>query len=111
MELAARAEGDVKVVSVSGYLDSGSVEKFREGFLEVTAEDSRVVLDCTALAYLDSSGLAMLINIFKNLTSRGVKLVICGFSEGIMRVIEFTKLDKVFKLADSLDTALAAVRS
>jgi anti-anti-sigma factor len=107
MDITARAEGDVKVVSVSGYLDSGSVGEFREKFLEATAEDNQVVLDCSALAYLDSSGLAILVNVFKNLASRESKMVICGFSDGIMRVIEFTKLDRVFKLSDSVEGALA----
>src|SRR3990170_2308289 len=106
MDFTARAEDGVKIVSVSGYLDSGSVGEFREKFLAETASDNRVALDCTALAYLDSSGLATLVNVFKNLASRDVQLVICGFSEGIMRVIEFTKLDKVLKLSGSLGGAL-----
>jgi anti-sigma B factor antagonist len=111
MELTTHSEADVKVIEISGTLDSSNVGEFREKFLEESNHEDRIVLDCSALDYMDSSGLATLVNIFKNLSAREIPLVICGFSEGILRVIEFTNLDKVFKLAGSLEEALAAAKS
>jgi anti-sigma B factor antagonist len=111
MEIAPRVEGDVKIISVSGHLETSGVSVFRDRFLEETKDDDLILLDCAELEYLDSSGLASLVSLFKTLSARDAKLVICGLSDGILRVIRFTKLDKVFTLADSVNDGLVAVRS
>jgi anti-sigma B factor antagonist len=111
MEISARQEGPLKIVSLSGILDTGQVSLFRERFLDETAGDKLVVLECTGLEYLDSSGLAAFVNIFKNLNERQDKLVICGLSETILRVVRFTKLDRVFTLATDLEEAKANITS
>lgn len=106
MELSARKEGGVLVLSVSGMLDSGHANRFREDFLDKAAEETRIVLDCEGLSYLDSSGLAILVNIQKGLSDRDARMVICGLSDGVLRVIRFTKLDRVFSLAENCEEAL-----
>ncbi len=109
MTFTSRREGNIKVVSVSGFLDAGQVARFREEFLAESAEEDSILLDCTALEYLDSSGLATLVSIYKTLASRNAKLVIYGFSESILRVLRFTKLDRVFILAKDLTEATTKV--
>ncbi len=109
MSFTSRREGNLKVISVSGFLDAGQVARFREEFLAESAEESVVLLDCTALEYLDSSGLATLVSIYKTLSSRNAKLIIFGFSESILRVLRFTKLDRVFNLAKDYSEAITKI--
>lgn len=111
MEITTRADADTKIINLSGTLDSSNVGEFRAKFLEEAGEFSAVILNCSEMEYLDSSGLATLVNVFKNLEARQVRLVICGFSDGTLRVIKFTKLDKVLHLAPSVEDALAEVKS
>ncbi|MBV6482016.1 MAG: putative anti-sigma factor antagonist [bacterium] len=99
------------MISVSGFLDAGEVVRFRDEFLVETADENVILLDCSKLEYLDSSGLAALVNIYKNLTARGGKLAICGFSESILRVLKFTKLDRVFTIAEDFEEAKAKLLS
>jgi anti-sigma B factor antagonist len=105
-----REEGLVTLV-VIGYLQADTVGTFRSRFLEETAADSRILLDCTKLEYLDSSGLAAFLTLFKTLSVRQAKLVIYGLSESILRVIYFTKLDRVFTLAENAESAREKVLS
>lgn len=105
MTLNCRREGNIKIIAVSGFLDAGQVARFREQFLAESADEDVILLDCVALEYLDSSGLATLVSIYKGLTARNAKMVIFGFSESILRVLRFTKLDRVFSLAKDLTEA------
>jgi len=109
MEISSSVEQGIKVVSVTGFLQTDSVGEFREKFAEETAADDRILLDCIGLEYLDSSGLAALVSIFKNLATRQAKLVIFGLPESILRVVRFTKLDQVFTLADNREDAIQKV--
>ena len=87
------------------------VNQFKDMFFGEIERDTCIVLDCFKLDYLDSSGLATLVNIYKNLSVREARMVLCGLTEGILRVIEFTKLDNVFDIAETLENALAKVKS
>lgn len=111
MEFEARVEDGVKVISITGHLDTSCVNQFKDMFFGEIEADERVVLDCFKLDYLDSSGLATLVNIYKNMNVRSTTLVMCGLSDGILRVIELTKLDSVFEIAETLSDAIAKVKS
>lgn len=107
MELSAQKEGATLILSISGTLDSGHASRFREEFLDKASEETRIILECGELTYLDSSGLAILVNIQKGLAEREARMIICGLSEDVLRVIRFTKLDRVFSLAETPAEALA----
>ena len=111
MEFEPRMEDGVKVISISGHLETASVGQFKDLFSKEIEENKQIILDCSKLNYLDSSGLATLVNIYKNLAVRNARMVMCGLSEGILRVIELTKLDEVFEISETLPDALAKVKS
>ena len=102
MNISSRREGALKIISVTGFLDAAQASRFHEEFMIESSEEDSVLLDCTALEYLDSSGLATLVNVYKALAARNAKLVIYGFPQSILRVLRFTKLDRVFTLANDL---------
>jgi anti-sigma B factor antagonist len=104
-------EDGVKVISISGNLESRCVSQFKDLFFNEIEGNKRIVLDFSKLDYLDSSGLATLVNIYKNLNVRNARMVMFGLSEGILRVVELTKLDEVFEISGTLPDALAKVKS
>jgi anti-sigma B factor antagonist len=104
-------EDEVKVISISGNLESSCVSQFKDLFFNEIEGNERIVLDFSKLDYLDSSGLAALVNVYKNLNVRNARMVMCGLSEGILRVIELTKLDKVFEISETFLDAMAKVKS
>lgn len=111
MDFSSKTENGVRIVAVTGHLETSCVNEFRERFLEETEHDAKVILDCSGLEYLDSSGLATLISVFKALSARDTRLVLCGLSEGIFRVIQFTKLDNVLTVTDTCEQAFEKLRS
>ena len=109
MEIASKIENGIKIIQISGQLDSACVGEFREKIASEVEKDSKVLFDCRDLSYLDSSGLATFLNLHKSLAAREASMVLCGLPEGILRVIRFTKLDKVLHIKETLEEAIQEV--
>ncbi len=69
-----------------------------------------VVIDFSSVHYLNSSNLARLLRIRKQITGSDRRLVLCGIDTNVWSVFLVTGLDKIFECADNVSTALASVR-
>ena len=73
--------------------------------------DLDVVVDLSALSYLNSSNIAKLLKLRKLIViSNGRKLRLCGLDTHVWGVFLVTGLDKVFEFADNLSVGLASVQ-
>ena len=77
--------------------------------LEVQQE-SDVVLNFSAVTYLNSSNIAKLLKLRKKLVGNKRRLVLSGIDTNVWGLFLVTGLDKVFEFADSVATALASVQ-
>jgi anti-sigma B factor antagonist len=110
MQIEHRIERDVLVVSVlEKRLDARAAPRFRDKLNElVDAGQRRVVVDLSAVEFVDSSGLGALVALLKQLDGDG-GLVICGARETVMSMFKLTRLDKVFQILATADEAVAAL--
>ena len=95
MEHSVREEDGVTVASLSGEVDLESSPRARELLLGLVRSGRRVLVDLSAVAYIDSSGVASLIEAFQ-LARRGIPV----------RVLELARLDRVFTIHATLEDAL-----
>ncbi|HEV3243911.1 MAG TPA: STAS domain-containing protein [Chthoniobacterales bacterium] len=68
----------------------------------------RVVVDLSRVPYLDSSGLAVLIEGMQNVQEYGGKFALAGVQESVQHIFEIARLDQVFQIFPDVDSALAA---
>jgi anti-sigma B factor antagonist len=68
----------------------------------------RLVVDLSAVSYIDSSGLAVLIEGMQNVEAYGGKFVLAGLQEKVRPIFEMARLDQVFIIFPHVDAALAA---
>ena len=68
----------------------------------------RLVVDLSRVTYIDSSGLAVLIEGMQNVEAYGGKLVLAGLQENVRPIFEIARLDQVFIIFPHVDAALAA---
>ena len=66
----------------------------------------RIALDLSKVMLLASAGLGMLINLHKQCTTGGGKLVVFGLSDELVELMKLTKLNKLLTFADSRDAAI-----
>jgi anti-sigma B factor antagonist len=61
----------------------------------------------SAIAYIDSSGVASLVEAFQSARKAGIRFALGSVSEAALRVLQLARLDRIFSIHASLDDALA----
>jgi anti-anti-sigma factor len=105
----ARVEGrdhdGFRLVRISGEIDLSNVNLVMDAIaVAVPGDASRVVLDLSDTAYLDSSGIAMLFRLAERLGHRRqeVRLVVPPDAPA-RAVLELTRVETVIRIADTVD--------
>jgi anti-sigma B factor antagonist len=112
MEISVQHEADKQtaVITVKGDIDLYSSPQVRQTILDTlngkTAK--RVIVNLAAVRYVDSSGVASLVEGLQLSRKSQVRFVLCGLNKAPLQVLELTRLVKVFEIHDTLETALAA---
>ena len=68
----------------------------------------KLVVDLARVSYIDSSGLAVLIEAMQNVAGYGGKFALAGLQESVRPIFEIARLDQVFRIFPDVDSALAA---
>jgi anti-sigma B factor antagonist len=75
----------------------------------IERKPARLVIDLSKVSYIDSSGLAVLIEGMQNVEAYGGKFMVAGIQENVKPIFEIARLDQVFIIFPHVDAALAAV--
>ena len=96
------------VVALAGELDLYNAHEVREALLELCAEaPERLIVDLSAVKFIDSTALGVLIEARTRLANRrGFLLAAPGLET--RRALEISGLDRHFSVHESLDQALSA---
>src|SRR5690349_5484557 len=68
---------------------------------------SNLVIDMENVSYIDSSGLAVLIEAMQKVEKYGGKFALAGLQENVKPIFEIARLDQVFQIYPDVDSALA----
>jgi anti-sigma B factor antagonist len=74
----------------------------------ISTGNRSIVVDLTAVTFIDSSGLGALISTLKTMGDDG-DLVISGARAAVASIFKLTRMDKVFRMYDTPDAAVAAL--
>lgn len=98
------------VLEVTGDLDVFTAPLLKEQLLAaVEAGAKTIVVDLSAVTFLDSTTLGILVSALRRLRPVGGRLLIAGADTSVRSLFELTGLDRVFTLYPTCDEALAAV--
>ncbi len=112
MQITERTEQDIPVVLITGDVDLETSPQLRE-FLKPksTKKTPALLLDFSGVSYIDSSGLATLIEYFQATQSYGGKLALASLSPRVKNVFEIVRLEQIFSLYPDVPSALTALSS
>lgn len=80
-----------------GEIDIYTSPEFKSRVLEAFGtRESDILIDCTDLEYVDSTGLGVLIYILKELKEKKYKIYLENVKANIKKLLDITKLDKMF---------------
>lgn len=109
LQILARHFERVTIFDISGDIDLASSPQLRKALLRELRElrMPRVVLNLKAVRYIDSSGVASLVEALKASRDSGSRLVLFGLNSAVREVLQLSKLLKIFEITDTEEQAVA----
>jgi anti-sigma B factor antagonist len=108
--MAAASQPPTDILALEGEIDLHRSAEARETFAPLIARKAkRIVLDFSRVTYIDSSGLAVLIETLQRIQSYGGKLAIFGLQESVKAIFAIARLDQIFRIFSDEAAAVAAM--
>ena len=108
MQVKFEDKNNVTVCYVTGEIDINSAPQIKKMFDKViSAKKSNVLVNFKGVSYIDSSGLATLVELLKNIRAYGGKLKLSDLSAKIKSLFEMTRLEKLFDIFNSEEEAVS----
>ena len=108
MNIKSYEQDGVAIFQVNGEINISTSPELRKLF----EKDARkkIVIDFEKVAYIDSSGLATLVEVLKRARTQGGSLGLATMSDKVKSLFEITKLDKLFPIFQNTKDAVDAVK-
>ena len=109
MEMWEARRNDVVVLALKGRLDAVSTPCVRNLLQErIDQGERRFPVDAAGLTYISSSGLALLLQVGKQLQQRSGQMVLCALHKPVKRVLEIAGFMSLFSIVSSSEEAIQA---
>ena len=107
MDIQTCHRGAVLVVRPAGPLTGADADTFKTAIQGFVRENlGRVIIDASAMAYVDSKGLESLADIAEELGLSGKGLKLCAANETVRQVIDLTGLSPQFEHFEDTNSAV-----
>ena len=100
MHFQVQRTADKVSIQLEGLLDRQSVPRIRKNLLR-TAKKSGVgsmEVDLSRVTGLDTAGIALMVELFRTLSSRDGKLRLTGLNDQAIKMIRLARLDALFQV-------------
>lgn len=108
MKTFTRELNGTTIVDVSGDIDMSTSPGFRATLLESLKKTYRLAVNLTDVRYVDSSGIASLVEVLKAARNTDKRLVLYGLNEAVREVLQLTRLTKIFEIRKTEAEAMEA---
>src|ERR1700674_1180730 len=110
MQISARRHDKVTIFDLTGDIDFANSRELRQSVLHEIRENRplRVVVNLSKVRYIDSSGVASLVEGLKASRDLGLRFILFGLSPSARGVLQLSRLLRIFEVYDNEDQALAS---
>jgi len=110
MKHAIREVSNVTVVALTGDVDLQHSPDARKILLQCVEKKRPILVDLSGVGYIDSSGVASLVECLQSARKAGYKLALVSVSDSAKRVLQLARLDRVFTICETIEEGLEKVR-
>ncbi len=110
MDITEQQAGNATVVSFAGRLDGTNSATTDTALAAAVSRSPALVIDLSALDYISSAGLRVLLKAAKQAQTAKQKLVLAGLQPAVKQVFEISGFSTLFATFDNRDAALAALK-
>ncbi len=108
LRFSTRNERDAVIFEVAGEIDLGTSPALRQALLGSLNGAQRVAIGMTGVKYIDSSGIASLLEVLKEGRKAKTRVILFGLTGAVLKVLELTRLTAVFEICETELQALDA---
>jgi anti-sigma B factor antagonist len=108
MQHTQREENGALVIAFEGEVDLEHSPAAREVLLAGVKQAEKVLVDMAGVTYIDSSGVASLVEAFQTARQKDHFFALIAVSPAALRVLQLARLDRVFVIHETLAEGLDA---
>jgi anti-sigma B factor antagonist len=109
VSVSSQKKGNAVVIYPTGDIDLTASPVLRQELKRVQAgRPARLVVDLAKVPYMDSSGVATLVEAMQVARKSGTKMFLCTLTDRVRSIFEIARLDTVFTILPTEDAALNA---
>ncbi len=106
LQVTIEIKGTVVVVGPTGDVDLNCSREFQTHLKKVLEQKpQRMIVDLAKVPYMDSSGVATLVEAMQIARKSGTRLVLCGMQDKVRSIFEIARLDRVFTIVSDMAAA------
>lgn len=108
LEIDIVRNGPCSVVHIQGDIDLKTSPEVRSTILDLFDKrgQERVILDLKGVNYIDSSGVASLVEGLQEAKRRNARFILSGLNAAPRHVLDLTRLTSVFEITQTVEEAL-----
>lgn len=106
MTISSRSREGVRILDVSGDVDLQGSPVLRRQLFDGLKDAPKVALNLSAIRYIDSSGIAVMIEALKEAQRLNHEFVLFGMSPAVHDVFKLTHVIRIFQVAETEDQAV-----
>ncbi|SDO07837.1 anti-anti-sigma regulatory factor, SpoIIAA [Paenibacillus sp. yr247] len=99
------------IVRLKGELDHHTADVVKARMEEAIAKEHthHLILSLKDLSFMDSSGLGVILGRYKQITSKGGKMVVCDVAPAVYRLFELSGMFKIVSIQDNERNAMSSL--
>jgi stage II sporulation protein AA (anti-sigma F factor antagonist) len=107
MEITEQKQGAVTVVKPSGALIADDADRLKNGLFEAARTNlGRVVVDASAMPFVDSRGIEALLDVSDELAHGGRALKLAGATSTVREALDLTGVSEAMEFYDDVHSAV-----
>ena len=107
MEINEQKTDQCVIIGITGRLDTTNYSLLEKKLMElIDNHQDKILVDCSKMDYVSSSGLRILLMALKKITMLKGKFVLCGLQENIHEIFEISGFTSIFEIHSSHEEAL-----
>jgi anti-sigma B factor antagonist len=106
MNMSIRNSENTRIVDLAGDVDLSGTPQLRKLLFEALKESPKVAINLTAIRYIDSSGIAVMIEALKESQRLKRQFVLYGMNSRVHDVFKLTHVMQIFQVVETEEQAL-----
>jgi anti-anti-sigma factor len=106
MNVKLETSEEYALVSLEGRVDTTNANEFENAMLKVISDGhTKIILDCSGLDYISSSGLRVFLIVQKKLTAAKGQFRLFGLQPGIVEIFDISGFTSIFSIFPNKEAA------